>query len=42
MHLIRQPTRPTFNPYRPFYHYLEEQVEWRKFIPGWQPDSGFC
>ena len=41
MRLIRQPTRPSFNPYRPFYHYLEEQVEWRKFIPGWEPDSGF-
>jgi 5-methylcytosine-specific restriction endonuclease McrA len=42
MHLIRQPTRPSYNPYRPFYHYLEEQVEWREFIPGWEPDSGFC
>jgi 5-methylcytosine-specific restriction endonuclease McrA len=42
MHLVRQPTRPSDNPYRPFYHYLGEQVEWRKFIPGWELDSGFC
>ena len=41
MHLIRPPARPSYNPYRPFYHYLDEQVEWRKFIPGWQPDLGF-
>jgi len=41
MHLIRPPTRPSYNPYRAFYHYLYEQVEWRKFIPGWQPDPGF-
>jgi hypothetical protein len=41
MQLIRQPSRPPFNPYRLFYHYLEEQVEWRKFVPGWEPDSGF-
>ncbi len=41
MHLIREPFRPTGTFFRIFYPYLEEQVEWRKFLPGWQPDIGF-
>ncbi len=22
--------------------YLEDQVEWRKFVPGWEADEGFA
>ena len=41
MRLNRAPQRPSFNPYRPFYHYLDSQMEWRKFVPGYEMDLGF-
>ncbi|MBI1885399.1 MAG: HNH endonuclease [Chloroflexi bacterium] len=41
MHLIHQPFRPTGSYFRTFYPYLEDQEEWRKFVPGWMPDPGF-
>jgi 5-methylcytosine-specific restriction endonuclease McrA len=41
LRLIRQPFHPPFSYVRTFYPFLEEQVEWRKFVPGWQPDLGF-
>ena len=41
MRLVRPPHRPAFNPYRPFYHYLDSQMEWRKFVPGYETDLGF-
>jgi len=41
MHLIHQPYRPRITPFYLFYHYLDNQVGWRKFIPGWEPVEGF-
>ncbi len=42
MRLIRDPFRPPFSFYRTFYPYLEDQVEWRKFVSGWEADEGFA
>ena len=42
MSLVRQPFRPGYSFYRTFYPYLEEQAEWRKFIPSWESDTGFA
>ena len=42
MRLIRQPCRPRITPFYLFYHYLEHQTRWRKFIPGWDGDDGFA
>jgi hypothetical protein len=42
MHLVRQPCRPRITPFYLFYHYLEHQTRWRKFIPGWDGDDGFA
>jgi len=42
MSLVRQPFRPGYSFYRIFYSYLEEQAEWRKFIPSWESDTGFA
>ena len=42
MHLVREPFRPPFSFYRTFYPYLEDQVEWRKFVPDWDGDGGFA
>jgi 5-methylcytosine-specific restriction endonuclease McrA len=36
MKLMREPGRPPQSSYYVFYHYLEAQEEWRKFIPGWE------
>jgi 5-methylcytosine-specific restriction endonuclease McrA len=33
MYLKRQPFRPTYSYFRTFYHYLESNDGWRKFIP---------
>ena len=41
MHLIREPFRPRMSAFYSFHHYLEHQVEWRKFIPGWETVGGF-
>ena len=41
MRLIRQPFQPPLSYFRVLYPFLQEQVEWRKFIPGWQADIGF-
>ena len=41
MRLIRQPFQPSFSYFRTLYPFLQEQEEWRKFIPGWQADPGF-
>jgi 5-methylcytosine-specific restriction endonuclease McrA len=41
MRLIRQPFRPPFSYYRVLYPFLEAQAEWRKFVPGREPDLGF-
>lgn len=41
MTLIREPTRPHITSFYLFYHYLEYQVGWRKFIPGWEQANGF-
>jgi 5-methylcytosine-specific restriction endonuclease McrA len=35
MRLVRQPAKPRVGIFYAFYHYLDHQVEWRKFIPGW-------
>jgi 5-methylcytosine-specific restriction endonuclease McrA len=35
MRLINEPKRPHASAYFVFYHYLESQSDWRKFIPGW-------
>jgi 5-methylcytosine-specific restriction endonuclease McrA len=39
MRLVRPPRRPSFNPFRPFYHYLDSELEWRKFVPGYEADG---
>jgi 5-methylcytosine-specific restriction endonuclease McrA len=36
MHLLTEPRRPPASSYYVFYHYLENQTDWRKFIPGWE------
>jgi len=34
MALLNEPRRPPASSYYVFYHYLESQSDWRKFIPG--------
>jgi 5-methylcytosine-specific restriction endonuclease McrA len=34
MFLRREPFQPTYSYYRTFYHYLQSNDGWRKFIPG--------
>ena len=34
MLLKKEPYRPTYSYFRTFYHYLESNEGWRKFIPG--------
>jgi 5-methylcytosine-specific restriction endonuclease McrA len=41
MKLAAEPSRPPASSYYVFYHYLEAQHEWRKFIPGWER-TGFA
>lgn len=36
MTLLNEPRRPPASSYYIFYHYLEAQSDWRKFIPGWE------
>ena len=36
MRLLTEPVRPPASSYYIFYHYLEAQSDWRKFIPGWE------
>jgi 5-methylcytosine-specific restriction endonuclease McrA len=36
MTLLNEPKRPPASSYYVFYHYLESQSDWRKFIPGWE------
>jgi len=36
MTLLKEPRRPPASSYYVFYHYLEAQSDWRKFIPGWE------
>ena len=36
MHMLNEPRRPPASSYYIFYHYLENQSDWRKFIPGWE------
>jgi 5-methylcytosine-specific restriction endonuclease McrA len=36
MRLLNEPKRPPASAYYVFYHYLENQSDWRKFIPGWE------
>ncbi|GBD14128.1 hypothetical protein HRbin24_02179 [bacterium HR24] len=40
MQLLQRPSRPHNLHYRMFYPYLLQQVEWRKFVPGWQDGLG--
>jgi len=42
MQLHRAPCRPTYSYFRIFYHYLEVQEGWRKFIPGSEANFGFA
>lgn len=41
MRLLHQPTRPPATAYYLFYDHLERQVEWQKFIPGWEVPNGY-
>ena len=41
-HLIRQPFQPPYSFYRTFYVHLEQQIEWRKFVPGIEANGGFA
>jgi len=36
MRLLSEPVRPPSSSYYVFYHYLDAQSDWRKFIPGWE------
>lgn len=39
MYLRRPPYQPPYSFLRSFYPYLEDQEEWRKFIPGWEGEA---
>lgn len=41
MKLLNEPRRPPASSYYIFYHYLESQTDWRKFIPGWEHHEEF-
>jgi len=43
MYLRREPYQPTYSYFRTFYHYLERNEGWRKFIPAiaGEPEFGF-
>jgi 5-methylcytosine-specific restriction endonuclease McrA len=41
MRLLHQPKRPPATAYYLFYDHLERQVEWQKFIPGWEVPNGY-
>jgi 5-methylcytosine-specific restriction endonuclease McrA len=36
MAMLSEPAKPPASSYYVFYHYLESQEDWRKFIPGWE------
>jgi 5-methylcytosine-specific restriction endonuclease McrA len=36
MELIRVPFTPRVSVYYPFFSYLHDEAEWRKFVPGWE------
>ncbi len=36
MKLLKEPARPPASSFYVFYHYLQDQEDWRKFIPGWE------
>ena len=36
MRLLKEPRRPPASSFYVFHHYLENQHDWRKFIPGWE------
>ncbi len=36
MTLLNEPRRPSASSYYVFYHHLQSQHDWRKFIPGWE------
>lgn len=40
MRLLREPFHPRASSYYTFYQYLDDQAEWRKFIPGWESAVG--
>lgn len=40
MQLLSEPRKPPASAYYIFYHYLEAQAVWRKFIPGWEQYEG--
>ena len=44
MYLRRDPYQPTYSYFRTFYHYLERNEGWRKFIPAidGELDQGFA
>jgi len=42
MRLLREPARPPATAFYLFYDYLEREVEWRKFIPGWEVPNGYA
>lgn len=37
MHMLLQPAEPRVGVYHSFMPYLENEVEWRKFVPGYEP-----
>ncbi|MFQ6019136.1 MAG: HNH endonuclease [Dehalococcoidia bacterium] len=41
MRLIREPFRPPFSYFRALYPFLESQTDWRKFVTGWDGNTGF-
>jgi 5-methylcytosine-specific restriction endonuclease McrA len=41
MRLLRAPMRPPATAYYLFYDYLEREVGWQKFIPGWEMPNGY-
>jgi 5-methylcytosine-specific restriction endonuclease McrA len=42
MQLLREPFRPRANSYYVFFHYLEAQNGWRKFLPAWEGLEAFA
>lgn len=42
MLLRKEPYRPAYSYFRTFYHYLEGNESWRKFIPGVEAGMGFA
>lgn len=41
MRMLHKPFAPKVTSYYVVYRYLDKQEEWRKFLPGWEPQDGY-